>query len=112
MPEYLKRAQPQPDAVSAQVRETVSDILLDVERHGEAAVRRWSERLDGWTPESFRVTRAPRIDPVLREHIDDALAQVRGFAAAQRATLTDLEVEPLPGVTLGHRHVPVGNVGS
>jgi sulfopropanediol 3-dehydrogenase len=118
MPEYLKRAPSRPQEAGPQVRDTVSEILLSVQREGAAAVRRWSEQLDGWSPASFRVDErtlagaAEAIDPVLRGHIDDALAQVRGFAAAQRATLTDLETETLPGVVLGHRHVPVGNVGS
>jgi sulfopropanediol 3-dehydrogenase len=118
MPEYLKRAKPQPDAVTQSVRDTVSEILLSVQRDGITAVRTWSERLDRWSPESFRVSEAEiaaaadTIDPALRAHIDDSLAQVRGFAAAQRATLTDLEIETLPGITLGHRNVPVNAVGS
>jgi sulfopropanediol 3-dehydrogenase len=56
MPEYLKRAEPQPSAVTDQVRETVSEILRDVERDGEAGVRAWSEKLDRFSPESFRVS--------------------------------------------------------
>ncbi len=118
MPEYLKRAEPQPSAVTDQVRETVSEILRDVERDGEAGVRAWSEKLDRFSPESFRVSDeeisavGDSLDPELRAHIDDALAQVTGFAAAQRATLTDLDIETLPGVTLGHRHVPIDSVGS
>jgi sulfopropanediol 3-dehydrogenase len=118
MPEYLKRAPSRPEAADQAVRDTVSKILLSVEREGAKAVRRWSEQLDGWSPPSFRVddrtlaTAGDAIDPTLREHIDDALEQVRGFARAQRATLTDLEIETLPGIVLGHRHVPVGNVGS
>jgi sulfopropanediol 3-dehydrogenase len=118
MPEYLKRAEPQPSAVTDHVRETVSEILRDVERDGEAGVRAWSEKLDRFSPESFRVSDeeisavGDSLDPELRAHIDDALAQVTGFAAAQRATLTDLDIEALPGVTLGHRHVPIDSVGS
>ncbi len=118
MPTYLKRATPQPATVTGEIRDTVARILDDVERDGESAVRRWSERLDGWSPASFRVGDAERdavgdrIDPELRGHIDDAIAQVRGFATAQRRTLVDLEVETLPGITLGHRHIPIGNVGS
>ena len=38
--------------------------------------------------------------------------QVRTFAQAQRATMVDLEVETLPGVRLGHRHLPVASVGA
>jgi sulfopropanediol 3-dehydrogenase len=112
MPEYLKRAAAQPEAISQAVRDAVSEILLAVRREGEPAVRRYSQALDGWSPDSFRVDPEIAIEPELRDHIDDALEQVRGFAAAQRATLTDLEIETLPGVVLGHRHVPVNAVGS
>ncbi|HEY6888187.1 MAG TPA: histidinol dehydrogenase [Solirubrobacter sp.] len=112
MPEYLKRAARQPEAITQGVRDTVSEILLAVQREGEPAVRRYSQALDGWSPPSFRVDTVPEISAELRDHIDDSLTQVRGFAAAQRATLQDLEVETLPGITLGHRHVPVNAVGS
>src|ERR671916_3110815 len=43
--------------------------------------------------------------------IEEAHAQVRGFAEKQRATLQDLEVETLPGVVLGHKHIPVNSIG-
>jgi sulfopropanediol 3-dehydrogenase len=116
--DYLKRAAPQPPAANSEVRETVSEILLAVEREGMPAVLRYSERFDGWAPRSFHVgadaVRAAErlVSDELKEHLHWALAQVRGFAVQQRATMCDLEVEPLPGVVLGHRHVPVGAVGS
>jgi sulfopropanediol 3-dehydrogenase len=52
------------------------------------------------------------VDPELKRQIDFAASQIRGFADRQRATLTDLEVDTQPGVTLGHRHLPVASVGS
>ncbi len=55
---------------------------------------------------------AAQLDPELRRHVAFAQDQVRGFAEAQRATLTDLRVETLPGVVLGHTHIPVGSVGA
>ena len=36
---------------------------------------------------------------------------MRGFAQKQRETMKDLEVETLPGVILGHRHIPVNSIG-
>ena len=48
------------------------------------------------------------------QDLDDirfAQAQIRNFAQIQRASLQDVEVETLPGVILGHRHIPVGAVG-
>src|SRR6202040_181380 len=118
MSTYLKRATPQPPAASAEVRATVSEILLDVERHGAAAVRRWSKRLDDWEPVSFRVTDAElaaasrATEDTLQAHLLFALDQVRRFARYQLETLTELEVRTLPGVTLGHRHIAVDAVGS
>jgi sulfopropanediol 3-dehydrogenase len=100
------------------VSKVVSQILLDVEREGERAVRRYSMQLDGWTPERFTVRReavqsaGEALADELREHIDLAAAQIERFAQAQRTTLRDLELETLPGIRLGHRHVPVDGVGA
>jgi sulfopropanediol 3-dehydrogenase len=115
---YVKAPAPPEAAVTQEIRDTVSEVLSAVEREGDAAVRRYSERFDGWSPSSFRVT-ADQIEAALRgipaelsEHIAFAQRQVRGFAELQRATLTDFEHETLPGVTLGQRHIPVSAVGS
>jgi sulfopropanediol 3-dehydrogenase len=116
--EYLKRADWHAPAASAAIRATVSEMLLRIEREGERAVRAYSEALDGWSPPGFLVdgaaieAAAAAVDDGLAEHIAFAQAQVRGFALAQRATLLELELETLPGVTLGHRHIPVGAVGA
>jgi sulfopropanediol 3-dehydrogenase len=105
------------DVDDTTVRQTVERILADVAVRKDAAVREYSERFDQWRPASFTLTRA-EIDECYRalpgQVIDDirfAQAQIRGFAQAQRATLQDLEVETLPGVVLGHRHIPVNSVG-
>lgn len=117
--EQLLKAPSKPTtAVTNEVRQRVEAILLDIERGGAQAVRRWSRELDGFDPASFVVERrefedaAESLDPRLREHIGFAQAQVRQFAQAQRATLTELRTEPLPGVVLGHRHIPVQSVGA
>jgi sulfopropanediol 3-dehydrogenase len=115
---YLKRAAPEAAQAGDEVRRTVAEILSDVERRGEEAVRDWSERLDGWAPDSFLVDEADvtaaeaTLDDELKEHIAFALAQVRAFAERQRETIRDLDVETLPGVRLGHRHLPVDAVGA
>jgi sulfopropanediol 3-dehydrogenase len=118
MTEYLKQAPRSSDQVTDAVRTTVADMLRRIEREGIDAIRHYSRELDGWAPPSFVVdadaidAAAERIEPELRRHIAFAQEQVRAFATAQRATLTDLEVTTLPGVTLGHRHIPVGTVGA
>jgi len=115
---YRKRAPRAPQASDPDVSAVVSEILLDVERNGVRAVRKYSERFDAWAPERFTLSQADirrhvaSVPADLREHIDFARDQIRGFAEAQRRTLLDLEIETVPGVILGHRHVPVGSVGA
>ena len=49
-----------------------------------------------------------------KRDLDDikfAQAQVRNFAQKQKDTMRDLEVETLPGVVLGHKHIPVNSIG-
>lgn len=115
---YLKKA-PAPDSEGVtEVSDAVERILADIYRRGEPAVRDYSHQLDEWDPESFRVpdteleTAGDAIPPDLRDSIDFAIEQVRAFAEAQRAMLTDLEVETRPGVFLGHRQIPVDRVGA
>jgi sulfopropanediol 3-dehydrogenase len=116
---YLKRAieAVETEAADLNVRETVERIIDDVKRHGDSAVRRRSEFLDRWAPSSFRLS-SGEIDEFVAsvpvEIIDDikfAQAQIRRFAESQKATLTEVEIETLPGVRLGHRNIPVNSVG-
>ena len=100
-------------AADAKVRETVEGILAQVDARKDAAIRDLSKKFDNWAPKDFRLTpheiesaiaQVPKRD---LEDIKFAQAQVRNFAQKQRETMHDLEVETLPGVVLGHRHIPV-----
>jgi sulfopropanediol 3-dehydrogenase len=105
-------------AVDETVSETVTTIIREVRARGDEAVREYSERFDHFTPVSFRL--APEevekivagVDPQVIEDIRFCQTQVRRFAEAQRASITDVEIETEPGVTLGHRNVPVSAVGA
>ncbi len=104
-------------AADEAVRQTVEGILRDVEARGDAAVRDYSERFDRWSPPAFRLP-ADVVDelvgavaPEVRRDIEFAQRQIRTFAEAQRAALRDVEIETLPGVTLGHKNIPVQSVG-
>ena len=105
------------DEADSKVRETVEQILDDVRVNGDIAVRKLSDKFDRWTPESFRLSDKEihdLINTLSQQAIDDiqfAQAQVRGFAQIQKDSLRDVEVETLPGVTLGHRNIPVNSVG-
>ncbi|MEE4120769.1 MAG: histidinol dehydrogenase [Paracoccaceae bacterium] len=117
--EYLKRGKPQADRDQddAKVRQIVGDTLADIEARGDAAVRELSQKFDGYAPASFRLTQA-EIDALIGELSEREIADIRfaqeqvvAFARAQRASMQDIEVEPLPGVILGHRNIPVQSVG-
>jgi sulfopropanediol 3-dehydrogenase len=119
MARYLKRGMDASaiKAADAKVRETVEGILAEIEARGEEAVRELSQKFDNWAPPSFKLTPQEierAIGDVARRDLDDikfAQAQVRNFAQKQKDTMRDLEVETLPGVVLGHRHIPVNSIG-
>lgn len=119
MARYLKKGQKTSElaAASAKARETVEQILADIEERGDAAVRDLSEKFDNWSPHSLHMSE-PEIEKALSqvskrdlEDIRFAQAQIRHFAEKQRECIKDLETETLDGVILGHRHVPVSSVG-
>ncbi len=118
MREYLKRAQERTEADRRQIEETVRGILEHVRRDGDAAVREYSRRFDGWDPPRFRVDpgaveEARRALPsTLLDDMEFSAHQIREFARRQRETMAEIEVETLPGVILGQRHIPVASVGA
>jgi sulfopropanediol 3-dehydrogenase len=95
----------------------VTQIIEAVRDRGDAAVRELSARFDNWEPERFRLDESEvqrcieLTDEQTLADIEFAQAQVRRFAEHQRESLRDVEVETLPGVVLGHRHLPVSAVG-
>jgi sulfopropanediol 3-dehydrogenase len=119
MPRWLKRGMDASaiKAADAKVRETVENILAQVDERKDAAIREMSEKFDKWSPKNFRLSPQEierAIAQVPKRDLDDikfAQAQVRNFAQEQRETMHDLEVETLPGVVLGHRHIPVNSIG-
>jgi len=104
-------------AISSDVQRAVTNTIEDIEARGDAAIRALSKKFDNYSPESFRLSQA-QIDALVAQVPEDeieaikfSLAQVRTFAQAQRAALQDIEVETYPGVTLGHKNIPMNNVG-
>ncbi|QGN54491.1 histidinol dehydrogenase [Novosphingobium sp. Gsoil 351] len=119
MADYLKRgatAEAKADA-DRKVRDIVEATLADIERRGDASVRELSVKFDGWDRESYALTSREKqdcLDQLSGQDLKDiefAQAQVRNFAKIQRASMTDVEVETLPGVVLGHKHIPVSAAG-
>jgi sulfopropanediol 3-dehydrogenase len=119
MAEWLKNAVGADVRVDAnsKVQETVREILLDIEKRGDAAVRELSVKFDRWDRESYLLTDKEKqecLDQLTaqdRKDIEFAQTQVRNFAQCQRDSLRDIEVETLPGVVLGHKNIPVNAAG-
>jgi sulfopropanediol 3-dehydrogenase len=101
----------------AQVRAVVEDVLGQIEERGDAAVREYSEKFDKWSPDTFRLSREQidacytALDEQVIKDIEFAQQQVGNFARIQRASMKDVEEETLPGVVLGHKHIPMNSVG-
>jgi len=100
------------------VRATVTDVIADIRERGDTAVREYSEKFDGWSPESFRLS-PEQIEEIVSsvpaqviEDIRFVQEQVRTFARHQLDSLGEFEVETLPGVKLGQKHIPVQAAGA
>ncbi|PIE14573.1 MAG: histidinol dehydrogenase [Rhodobacterales bacterium] len=113
---YLKQAAPRPSAENNDIRDTVKIMLADIARNRETAVRRYAERLDGWTgdivlSDSDRAAACDRVSPAQKDDIQFAHANIRRFAKAQMATIQNTEIEVIPGLIAGQKQIPVSSAG-
>lgn len=117
---HLKNAATKTSATVTEesVASKVTEIIADVRQRGDAAVRDYSQTFDQWSPDSFRLSPERIVEivaslpPQVIQDIEFVQAQVRNFAEHQRASMTDFEIETLPGVRLGQKQVPVAAVGA
>ena len=115
---HIKTAQvSSSDSNDGSVTKAVEALLARVESGGDKTVRELSVQFDKLDRDSYRLTKdeiATAINSLTKREREDlvfAQDQVRRFAQAQKDSLKDLEIETLPGVVLGHRNVPIQNVG-
>ncbi len=100
------------------VADTVRGVVADIRERGDTAVRDYSEKFDKWSPESFRLDQdqiVSLIGSLPKQVIDDIItvqANVRRFATRQRESLTDFEIETMPGVILGQKNIPINAAGA
>jgi len=114
--ELLKRASKTSETESSAARKVAAEMLAEIERRGESAVREYAAKLDGWTSEIVMTDadierRIRDIDVDARRDIDFATAQVRRFAEAQRNSITEFSTDLHPGLIAGQRLVPVNVAG-
>lgn len=113
---YLKKAAKTPETEADNARKVVEEMLAAIEKGGEAAVRDYAKRLDKWdgaiVVSAEEIERRTRDIPAsVKRDIEFAAAQVRRFAQAQRASMTEFETEVHPGLIAGQRLIPVNVAG-
>lgn len=120
MPQYLKATMSKNDVAASrtEVSEVVSTVIADIRERGDAAVREYSEKFDKWSPENFRLSEeeisriVSTVPEVVINDIKTVQSNVRRFAQYQRDSITDFEVETMPGVFLGQKNIPVSASGA
>jgi sulfopropanediol 3-dehydrogenase len=113
---YMKRASKTPESETAAAQQVVAEMLAQIGAEGEAAVRAYALKLDGWSGEIVLTRaeidrRAAEVPPAVRRDIDFAIAQVSAFAQAQRRSVSEFSTELHPGVSAGQRVLPVNVAG-
>jgi sulfopropanediol 3-dehydrogenase len=100
---YLKKSTRTAESGQTDVRAAVEAMLAEISRDGDAAAVRFARELDHWqgdiivSPET-RARAAALVPEKLRGDIIFAHRNIRRFAEAQKATITDCTVEILPGL--------------
>src|SRR5690242_4787891 len=117
VPSYIKKAGKPPVAPqSDETRWVVAEMLAEIEKGGEDAVRGYARKLDNWTGEIVvtpeEIERRTRDLPAaVKQDIDFATERVFRFALAQRSSVRDFETEVVDGLVAGQKLVPVNCAG-
>lgn len=115
-PEYLKKATLTSTSDASDVRDTVNKILSDIEAGGDDAAREYAAKFDNYdgniilTPAEITAA-AEMVPDKLKADIRFAHDNVRRFAEAQKATVSDVELEIVPGLIAGQKAIPVDAAG-
>jgi histidinol dehydrogenase/sulfopropanediol 3-dehydrogenase len=115
---YIKSPGRSSESGAADIELAVRKIISAVRHRGDAAIREFTQSFDRIALDALEVTPAERahavsaMDRQTRADSEFAIARVRDFAEAQLRTLRPLEVEPLPGLYLGHRVIPIATIGA
>ena len=113
---HLKTAPGQPPQTAADIEDTVQVMLARLRSGGAQVALEYARQLDGWqgditvTRDQFEAAIA-QVPQALKDDISWAHDNISRFAAAQRATAQDMEVELRPGLIAGQRQIPLSAAG-
>lgn len=114
--EYLKKAKMTAASDAPNISAAVQSILDDIEQGGDAKALEYAARFDGYdgpvilSKEDIRAASAQLSDK-LKADIEFAYSNIRRFAEAQKQTITDMELEVVPGLVAGQKAIPVTSAG-
>lgn len=117
MVRYLKQAAPASRQDNRELVERVREMIADIERDGDQAVRKYAAQLDGWTRSEFRVSQGEiaaarnALSVTFKEDFAYCKKQVTEFAKRQRDSLSEFEAQFGNGITLGQKIIPIEVVG-
>ena len=114
--EYLKKSNAPVAENDERIHVTVKTMLARIDSEGESAVREYAAQFDNWQGDFIlsdekRAALIAQVPEQTRKDIQFAYQQVKTFAQAQRASLTEFEIESAPGVKLGQKVIPVKCAG-
>lgn len=113
---YLKKAELTSTSDATDVRDTVQTILDAIEAGGDDAAREYAAKFDKYDgnillTEAEIEAAAAQVPDRLKEDIRFAHDNVRRFAEIQKSTMTDVELEIVPGLLAGQKCIPVNTAG-
>lgn len=116
--EYLKETGSASISIDQEVAESVQDILEEVRKRGDEAVREFTEKFDGISRDQLQVSNeeieaaTDELSNTERETIDNTIKNVRKFHEEQRKHIEGFEQEFQEGIHLGQRIVPIKSAGT
>ncbi|MEP5805373.1 MAG: histidinol dehydrogenase, partial [Roseobacter sp.] len=114
--DYLKKAAKTAMTDAGNVRDTVQKILSDIEAGGDTAALQYAEKFDNYKGSvlltSDEIAAASQnVSQKLKDDIAFAHDNVRRFAEIQKSTMSDVELEIVPGLIAGQKAIPVQAAG-
>jgi sulfopropanediol 3-dehydrogenase len=113
---YLKKASKTPETETSNAQQVVVEMLTNIEKNGESAVREYAKSLDKWTGDIVltqdQINKIiSEVPSLVKQDIDFAVKQVYDFAIAQKESIHNFSTELYPGVLAGQKVIPVNVVG-
>ena len=113
--EYIKKSEKKAESDQSGVQETVQKILHEIEKQGNKAAIKFTKEFDKWDGEILlseeKIDQANNIPQKLKDDIHFAYENISKFAEAQKATISDCELEVRPGFITGQKHIPISAAG-